>query len=224
MREAGRFQGLLFDLDGTLADTAPDMAGALNALLREEDRPVLPLDVIRPWVSHGAWALVRLGFGDALAESRRIELRERFLALYEAALCAETRLFGGFETLLETAERSGLPWGIVTNKPGWLTDPLVAALDLDRRAGVVVSGDTVGRAKPHPDPLLHAADVIGRRPGACLYVGDAARDIDAGRAAGMTTVAAAWGYIPADDDPAGWAADHVAAAPADLHDFVFGGA
>jgi phosphoglycolate phosphatase len=132
-------------------------------------------------------------------------------------------LFGGFDALLATAERSGIPWGIVTNKPGWLTDPLVAALALDRRAGVVVSGDTLPRAKPHPDPLLHAAKVISRSPGSCLYVGDAARDIEAGRAAGMTTVAAAWGYIPSGDDPGRWEADHVASAPADLHDLVFGG-
>ena len=111
----------------------------------------------------------------------------------------------------------------MTNKPGWLTDPLVAALRLDDRAGVVVSGDTLARAKPHPDPLLHAARAIGRAPEACMYVGDAARDIDAGRAAGMTTVAAAWGYIPADDDPGRWNADHVASLPTELHGLVFAG-
>lgn len=222
MTRSGGIQALLLDLDGTLADTAPDMAGALNALLAEEGRPALPFAAIRPWVSHGAWALVRLGFGDGLADARRASLRDRFLAYYRSALCEGTRLFEGFDAVLETAEQSGLPWGIVTNKPGWLTDPLIAALRLVDRAGVVVSGDTLPRAKPHPDPLLHAARAIERAPEACMYVGDAARDIDAGRAAGMTTVAASWGYIPANEDPVRWDADHVASVPTDLRDLVFG--
>ncbi len=222
MRVGAGLEALLLDLDGTLADTAPDMAGALNALLAEEDREALPYRDIRPWVSHGAWALVRLGFGESLEEPRRKHLRERFLAHYENDLCRDTRLFDGLDSLLSRLESAGIPWGIVTNKPGWLTDPLVAALGLDRRAGIVVSGDTLPRAKPHPDPLLHAAGTLKSNPRACVYVGDASRDIEAGRAAGMTTVAAAWGYIPANEDPAGWAADHLAAAPEDLVTLLLG--
>jgi phosphoglycolate phosphatase len=215
-------RALLLDLDGTLADTAPDMAGALNALLKEEDRETLPYADIRPWVSHGAWALVRLGFGTSLEESRRNDLRERFLAHYEIGLCRETRVFDGLDSLLSRLESAGIPWGIVTNKPGWLTDPLVAALGLASRAGTVVSGDTLQRAKPHPDPLLHAAGVLGRRPDTCIYVGDASRDIEAGRAAGMTTVAATWGYIPAGEDPGEWDADHLAEGPEDLFSLLLG--
>jgi phosphoglycolate phosphatase len=185
---------VLFDLDGTLLDTAPDMGGALNALRSEAGLPPLPAASIRPWVSHGAAALVRLGFGDC-APARFEELRLRFLQLYATRLARETALFEGGAALLEALESAGVPWGIVTNKPGWLTDPLLAALGLDRRASVVVSGDTLPEKKPHPAPLLHAAARIGRAPGRCVYVGDAERDMLAAQAAGMPAVLAAFGYI-----------------------------
>ncbi len=208
--------GVLFDLDGTLADTAPDLAAAVNALLADEGRAALPYEQIRPWVSWGAPRLVRLAFGDNLAEEELQSLRSRLLIFYEAGLCRQSRVFPAMEPVLDGLERAGLPWGIVTNKPGWLTEPLVAALGLADRAGTVISGDTLPYAKPHPMPLLHAARELGVGRNRCLYVGDAARDVEAGRAAGMVTVAAAWGYIPADDDPANWAADRVFHDPGDL--------
>jgi phosphoglycolate phosphatase len=212
---------LLLDLDGTLLDTAPDMGGALNRLLIEADREPLPLASIRPVVSHGAMRLVSLGFPEASgAEFERLRLR--FLDLYSQNLAERTRLFPGIEPVLEALERLGLPWGVVTNKPGWLTDPLLAALGLDRRAGCVVSGDTLAERKPHPLPLLHAAGLVGVAPANCVYVGDAERDIQAGRAAGMTTVVAAYGYISSDDDPTGWQPTGIIAEPIELLDWIGG--
>ena len=210
---------LLLDLDGTLLDTAPDMGGALNRLRVEAGREPLPLAMIRPVVSHGAMRLVSLGFPEATgAEFERLRLR--FLDLYSQNLAEGTRLFPGMEPVLDELARLGLPWGIVTNKPGWLTDPLLAALGLHERASCVVSGDTLAERKPHPLPLLHAAAIVGVAPGYCIYVGDAERDIQAGRAAGMTTVVAAYGYISADDDPAGWQPTGIVAEPIELLDWI----
>ena len=207
---------VLFDLDGTLADTGPDLAGALNAMLQADGRPGLPYAEIRPWVSWGALRLIRLAYGEALDAARTAELRARFLACYEACLCRESRLFPGIPEALAALESASVPWGIVTNKPGWLTEPLLAALGLGERAGTVISGDTLPYAKPHPMPLLHAARELGLPADRCVYVGDNVRDIEAGRAAGMYTIAAAWGYIPADDDPAAWQADRLLHAPEGL--------
>ena len=173
---------LLLDLDGTLLDTAPDMGGALNRLRLEWGLDPLPHSTIRPVVSHGAMRLVKLGFPDAAGEHFE-QLRLRFLDLYAQNLAEHTRPFPGIEPVLDELERRGVPWGVVTNKPAWLTDPLMAALGLDRRAGCVVSGDTVAERKPHPLPLLHAAGLVGVAPERCVYVGDAERDIQAGRAA-----------------------------------------
>jgi phosphoglycolate phosphatase len=210
---------LLLDLDGTLLDTAPDMGGALNLLRVEAGREPLPLAGIRPFVSHGAMRLVSLGFPEASgAEFERLRLR--FLELYSQNLALRTALFPGIEPVLDELERLGLPWGVVTNKPGWLTDPLLAALGLDHRASCVVSGDTVAERKPHPLPLLHAAGLVGVAPAHCVYVGDAERDIQAGRAAGMTTVVAAYGYISAEDDPAGWQPTGIIAEPGELLEWV----
>jgi phosphoglycolate phosphatase len=210
---------LLLDLDGTLLDTAPDMGGALNLLRAEAGREPLPLASIRPVVSHGAMRLVSLGFPEATgAEFERLRLR--FLELYSQNLALGTELFPGIEPVLDELERRGLPWGVVTNKPGWLTDPLLAALGLDHRASCVVSGDTVAERKPHPLPLLHAAGLVGVAPAHCVYVGDAERDIQAGRAAGMTTVVAAYGYISAEDDPAGWQPTGIIAEPGELLEWV----
>ena len=206
---------ILFDLDGTLLDTAPDMVGALNRLLGEKGRESLEFSVARAFVSHGAVRLVRLGFADASAELFE-RLRQRFLAIYADHLADATRLFVGIEEVLVALEASGKPWGVVTNKPGWLTTPLLRALDLDSRAACVVSGDTVGERKPHPLPLLHAAAQIGVATQRCVYVGDAERDIQAGRAARMTTVAAAYGYVGADEDLSLWSPHAVISDPREL--------
>jgi phosphoglycolate phosphatase len=211
-REVG---GVLFDLDGTLLDTAPDMAGALNRLRAEEGLPSLDFHVIRPHVSHGAAALVGLGLGDSGADDFE-RLRRRFLDLYRDQLAHETRLFEGGDAMLEAIERRGLPWGVVTNKPGWLTEPLLEALALRARASVVVSGDTLPERKPHPRPLLVAAGQLGCEAAACVYVGDAERDMIAARAAGMTALVAGFGYIGIEDGAERWPADGWLHSPRDL--------
>lgn len=213
-------QALLLDLDGTLLDTAPDMAAALNVLLVEEQRAPLPFAQIRPVVSHGSTGLIRLAFGTP-DEPERQRLIKRFLAIYRDALAVHSQLFVGFTELLQQVRAQGLRWGIVTNKPAWLTDPLLASLGLDVDIDCVVSGDTVSERKPHPLPLLHAAQLIGLPPEACLYVGDAERDIQAARAAGMASLVALWGYIAHTDQPHAWLADGMIEQPEQLHEWLF---
>jgi len=210
-----RIEAVLFDLDGTLIDTAPDMIAALNGLREEEGLDALPYDVARTQVSHGSSGLVSLAF-PAASGSAFETLRSRFLALYNDRLAEETRLFEGCEAVLEALESEGRPWGIVTNKPAYLTTPLLNALDLARRAGCVVSGDTLPQRKPHPAPLLHAAGLLGVAPARCLYVGDAERDIQSARAAGMTVLVARYGYLGPEDDPVAWAPDGQIQTPSDL--------
>ncbi len=214
-----RHDALLLDLDGTLLDTAPDMGGALNRLRAEHGFEPLPAERIRPVVSHGAMRLVSLGFPEASgAEFERLRLR--FLDLYAERIAEGTRVFDGIEPVLAALEARDIPWGIVTNKPGWLTTPLLEALGLASRPACTVSGDTVAERKPHPLPLLHAASLIGIAAERCVYAGDAERDIQAGRAAGMTTVVAAYGYLSAEDEPARWQADGIVGSPDELLDWV----
>ena len=170
---------VLFDLDGTLADTAPDLAYALNQTLRHYQHPALPFDTIRPVVSHGGIALIRLGFGLAPESKGFEERRQRLLDIYADNLCRDTALFPGMAAVLDTLEGQRIPWGIVTNKPAWLTDPLVVAMGLASRAGCVVSGDSCTRRKPHPDPILYACRQLGSIPARTWYVGDAGRDMPA---------------------------------------------
>jgi N-acetyl-D-muramate 6-phosphate phosphatase len=209
----GRLRALLLDLDGTLADTAADLGGALNRLRAEEGLPPLPAERIRPIASDGSRALLRLGFGLEREDARFPAMQRRFLDHYAANVATETRPFRGMDNVLAELAGAGLPWGIVTNKPGWLTTPLIDALAFASPPACVVCGDTVDRAKPHPDPLLHAAELIGQAPGECLYVGDAPRDIEAAHAAGMPSVVAGWGYLPADSDPAEWRALTILESP-----------
>ena len=211
---------VLFDLDGTLADTAPDLAYALNTLLSEHGQPPLPYENIRPAASHGAAALIELGFGIPRDTARFAPLRERFLEIYRAHLARETRLFPGMEETLSGLTARGLRWGIVTNKPAFLTDPLIGQLGLTDEAVCVVSGDATQNRKPHPEPMLHACKLAGSRPEECLYIGDAERDIEAGRTAGMKTLVALFGYIGDEDRPEAWGADGLIRTPQDILDWL----
>ena len=211
---------VLFDLDGTLADTAPDMAQALNLLLKEKDYEPLPFDTIRPWVSHGGLALVRLGFGEETGDIELENLRQRFLEIYAENLCRETRLFPGIPQLLATLSENSFNWGVVTNKPGYLTEPLVAQLTIQPPPACIVSGDTTTNRKPHPEPMLLACKQAGSNPHECLYVGDAERDIHAGKQAGMKTLVALFGYITDSEDPETWGADGMIRAPMEIFDWL----
>lgn len=211
---------VLFDLDGTLADTAPDLALALNLTRADAGLPPVPPEQLRPFASHGARGLLGAGMdlqpGDATFEDRR----NAFLRHYRNNLSTLTTLFPGIDDLLEQLESGGMIWGIVTNKPGWLTDPLVAALGLDHRSGCTISGDTAARPKPDPAPLLLAAERLAVSPAECLYVGDDRRDAVAAEAAGMRALAAAWGYIAAGDDINAWGAEAVIAAPSEVLEYT----
>ena len=210
-----RVRGVLLDLDGTLLDTAPDMAAALNRLRAENGVAALEPGDIRPHVSHGAAALVRLGFPD-VTEDEFQRLRERFLEVYASDIAGATTVFPGFDAVLTALEARQVPWGVVTNKQTSLTTPLLAHMRLAGRAACVVCGDTVAQRKPHPAPLLHAAGLLGLEPRECVYVGDAERDVQAGRAAGMHTLIALFGYLGAHDRPESWQADGLILEPGEL--------
>jgi len=209
------YDAVLFDLDGTLVDTAPDMVAALAALMQAEGREPLPYALARSWVSNGAAGLIGLAFPDVL-QGERDRLKHAFLDRYQAAVCVDSALFPGLAELLERLESGGIPWGVVTNKPGHLSRALLEGLGIGSRAACLVAGDTIRERKPHPAPLLLASSQTGVAPARSVYVGDAARDIEAGRRAGMHTIAAAYGYVTADDDPARWDAHQVAADTAEL--------
>jgi phosphoglycolate phosphatase len=199
--------GLLFDLDGTLADTAPDLVAVLNRLLAEDGRPPVPFALARNAVSHGAVGLIRLGYGLATGVTVDPDLRQRFINLYEVHGHSNSRLFIGLQTILTVCSRIDAGWGVVTNKPAALTEPLLDYLGVLASAGTVVSGDTLPLRKPDPAPLLLAARELGVDPSNCIYLGDAERDIVAGRAAGMRTVATSYGYIRPGEDLSAWQAD-----------------
>lgn len=208
-------RAILFDLDGTLLDTAPDMVGALNALRLENRLSLLPYDTVRPLVSHGAARLVKAGFPDA-DRAAFARLQQRFLELYRHDVSAHTRLFAGMDRVLATLRERGLLLGIVTNKPAWLTEPLLEQMDLTRWFACVVSGDTVSARKPDPMPLLHAAALAGVDAGLCLYVGDAERDIQAAHAAGMQALVATYGYLEPGENWRLWNGDGFIDEPAAL--------
>ena len=213
-------RNVLFDLDGTLVDTAPDMANALNRTLLNHDRQPLAFESIRPSVSLGGVALVKLAFGlDESAPELEL-LREEFLAIYRDNLSRYSCLFPGMEQVLAGLEENNTSWGIVTNKPGWLTNPLLQALQLDTRTGCIVSGDTLEQRKPHPAPLLHACELLQCNPGYTIYVGDARRDVEAGASAGMATLIATYGYIETDENPEDWGADGMVDRPEEILHWV----
>jgi phosphoglycolate phosphatase len=211
---------VLFDLDGTLADTAPDLAYALNKLREEKGLEHLPYDDIRVTASHGGQALVKLGFDLETDDPEFEPLRQRFLDLYRQNLSRETRLFPGMEILLAMLQKQGFKWGVVTNKPAHLTDPILKSLGLFERAAAVISGDTTTNRKPHPEPMLLACQQTGAPPPQCLYVGDAERDIHAGQRAGMKTLIALFGYIGDNENPESWGADGMVRTPMEILDWI----
>lgn len=209
-------KAVLFDLDGTFADTAPDLGDALNRQRASRGLAPLPLEVIRPEASAGARGLLRIGFGIVPEDEGYDAMREEFLELYARNLCRETRLFPGIPELLGALESRGLPWGIVTNKPHRFTQPLLEKLNVGQRAACIVSGDTTPHPKPHPEPLLAAARALSAPPGECVYVGDDKRDVEACLAAGMRSVVALYGYLGNGTDPATWGADGLIERPENL--------
>lgn len=213
-------QAVLFDLDGTLVDTAPDLAAALNHVVAEEGLPTLPPEDIRPHVSRGGLALVQLAFQQHRQQHEMEPLRLRLLDYYLQHIADHSHLFDGFESVLETLENNAIPWGIVTNKPGWLTEPLLLALKLDQRSAVTISADTTAQKKPHPLPLTTAAELIDVDCKHCLYIGDDPRDIIAGNAAQMITVIAKYGYISENADLEQWQAQHHIDHPQQILDLI----
>ncbi|MEO8314652.1 MAG: HAD-IA family hydrolase [Pseudomonadota bacterium] len=205
-------RGVLFDLDGTLLDTAPDLIRVLNQVRVEQGRTPLPFELARTQVSHGSAGLIRLGFPDLSGDPLEA-LRLRLLELYSAQLSIDTALFDGCQQVLDELKSRDMPWGIVTNKPGFLTTPLLSSLGLDDSAGCVVSGDTLPQRKPHPAPLLLAASQLSLPAVQCLYVGDAERDVQSARAAGMPVLVARYGYLGPEDDPDSWQPDALIDAP-----------
>ncbi len=216
---APTLRAVLFDLDGTLLDTAPDMVGALNALRREQRLDPLPYEAVRAVVSHGAARLVKVGFADADAQTQ-LRLQRRFLEIYRAALCCGTRLFPGMDAVLAALAARRIKSGVVTNKPAWLTEPLLAEMGIRSQFACVVSGDTVAEKKPHPLPLLHAAALAEVSPTECVYVGDAERDVQAAHSAAMPALVANYGYLRADEDSATWGGDGYLSRPLDLLDWL----
>lgn len=213
-------QAVLFDLDGTLLDTAPDLAAALNVALQKEGHDTLPYETIRPYVSYGAAGLLKLGFGDSLADARLVRLKSILIESYQQNIANQSALFDGMETVLSFLEETGIPWGIVTNKPKYLTDPLLEAVNLFNRASCVVSGDEVINPKPHPEAIHKACRVLNIVPKNCVYIGDAERDIRAGNLAGCRTLACEFGYIPNNEDIAAWEATDIVKTPENIQQWV----
>ena len=213
-------RGVLFDLDGTLIDSAPDLAGAANRLRADHGLEPLPLEMLRPMVGSGARGMVGVAFGVAPGQPQFESLRDAFLAHYEAGLLQRTHPFEGVDEMLSALQAAGIPWGIVTNKATRFTLPIVAGLNLAQRAAVVVCGDTTPHSKPHPEPLWHAARAMGLAPEGVVYVGDDLRDAQAARAAGMAMVAATWGYLGQGEPVHSWGADVLMDSPSQLLEWL----
>ena len=208
-------KAVLFDLDGTLADTAPDLCYALNRMRVARNLPELPVEATRAYTSLGARGLLGIGLDVTPAHPGYDAMREEFLAIYENNLCRETRLFPGMLELIGELERRELLWGVVTNKAERYTHPLLEQLGIHKRAACVIGGDTTGKTKPDPAPLFAASERIGIAPQNCIYVGDDRRDVQAGRSAGMKTIVVKFGYLNGND-PETWEADAMIDEPADL--------
>ncbi len=212
-------RAVLFDLDGTLLDTAPDLIAALNQVRIEENMAAMPHNTLKQQVSNGATAMLKVVFPELNNEQLK-PLKDRFLEHYRNRLAIETRPFPGINETLTMLEENHIRWGIVTNKPSWLTEPLLEQLGLASRAGCIVSGDTTDNSKPHPEPLLHACSALGADADSCLYIGDARRDIEAAKRAGMQSLIALFGYIGNRENPNDWGADDMIQSPKDIIHWV----
>jgi len=212
----GAVKAVLFDLDGTFADTAPDLAAALNHTRATRQLPPLSLEIIRPQASHGSRGLLKLGFGIEPEHPGYNTLRDIFLEYYERNICVHTRLFGDMAELVDDLERRNIKWGIVTNKPHRFTLPLMQALGMASRAACLISGDTCAHAKPHPEPMLKACELTGVAPAQCLYLGDDLRDMQAANASGMRGIIASYGYVSDDASIENWKAQGSIAKPTEL--------
>ena len=215
------YAGVFFDLDGTLADTAPDLVAATNKLLIARKLAPKPYELLRPYASAGARGLLEGAFGINTEHPDFHALRDEFFANYEKALLVESKLFDDMHHLLDQMDQAKLPWGIVTNKSQRFTNPLVELMGLSQRSVSTVSGDTTPHSKPHPEPILHAARTANIDPTKSLYVGDDIRDVLAGKAAGMQTVAAAYGYCGCKEPPEAWGADFIIYTPLELLKIIF---
>ena len=213
-------KSVLFDLDGTLLDTAPDLAFALNYLLAKNQRSPLPFNLIRPQAGHGGKGLIKLGFAIDETHSEFIPLWEELLTIYSQHIAVNTVLFPDMEKVLAFIEEQQLTWGIVTNKPAWLTEPLLQKLNLQQRAACVVSGDTLPQRKPAPEPLWHACNLIAVKPADCVYIGDAERDIQSAKSAGLQALIASFGYLSDHDQPHLWNADGFIQQPLEIIEWL----
>jgi phosphoglycolate phosphatase len=217
------YEGIFFDLDGTLADTAPDLVAAANKLLVARNLAPKPYEFLRPYASAGARGLLEGAFGISPDHEDFAVLRDEFFGNYEKALLIDSKLFDGIDHLLDQMDAANLPWGIITNKSERFTNPLTNLMGLRQRAISTVSGDTTPFSKPHPEPILHAARASNIDPSKSIYVGDDIRDVLAGKAAGMKTVAAAYGYCGCKEPPEAWGADYIIDTPLDLLQIIFPG-
>jgi len=199
---------VLFDLDGTLLDTAPDLGFALNTLMKSKKMTPVPLSSIKEVASRGSRGLIHLGFGLNDSHPDYSDLKKEFLNIYSKNLAEKTVMFHGMSEVLDYLDKNKITWGIVTNKPEHLTKPLLKKLNLDKRPACIVGGDTTAHPKPHPAPLQHACKLLSCEPSDCIFIGDASQDIEAGRRAGMTTMVANYGYIGPSDNPQSWGANH----------------
>jgi phosphoglycolate phosphatase len=215
-----KFDVIFFDLDGTLVDTAPDLAYALNQVMEQEGKSPLPYEAIRAVASHGCVGLLGLGFGIDKEHPQFAALQTRLLDIYQANLTRGSKLFNGMEKVIDKLDEIGIRWGVITNKPAYLTDPLMAGLGLNNRAACIVSGDTTANSKPHPEPMLHACKLADVDPAQCLYIGDAKRDIEAGKNVNMHTIVACYGYLGEEDKPESWQADAMIHHPSELSQWI----
>ena len=216
-----QFQLVLFDFDGTIADTARDMINALNMLLHEYSMQTVEFEDLRAYVSNGTPALLKHGFNCSPEDENFDVLRKEFLRFYEENLCVQTVLYPGTQPILERCQKTGISWGIVTNKPEHLTRMIVQQLGVTDSVACIVGGDTLKYRKPRPEPVIYACDLAGIEPQNAIFVGDSWRDVEAGREAGLITVGASYGYIPPEDDPNEWNADFIIDSISDVEKILW---